>query len=114
MKTDDDNFDPKAKLKKKIKGNPAKESMIEAGRRDAHILNEHHEHLISGSLDKSFEAQFVSGAAGSDLSPYRAEGFNPDDNFLGTSDGFDLAEGLGDELAKELGWEINETQSHVA
>jgi hypothetical protein len=109
---DDDDFNPKAGTKKKAKGKPAKESMVEIARQGVHTLNEHHEHLIPASLEKSFEVTFGSGPGGIDLSSSQIDGgFVFDDNFLGTSDGFDLAGGLGDELAKELGWEINETRA---
>ena len=109
MTEDDEEFNPKTEQRKKSRAKPAKESLVETARQDAHILNEHHDLLVSGSLEKSFEDAFGSGQMGFDLSSSQiAGGFVFDDNFLGASNGFDLAEGLGDELAKELGWEINE------
>ncbi|KXN90036.1 Meiotic recombination protein rec8 [Leucoagaricus sp. SymC.cos] len=112
---DDEDFNPKSRVKKKAKGREAKESTVETARQDAHILNEHHEHLISGPLERSFEGAFGSGSGGIDLSSSQIDGrFAFEDNFFATSDGFDLAGGLGDELAKELGWEIERTQINTS
>lgn len=111
---EDEDFDPKAKPKKKDRGKHAKGLMIEMARKNAHTLNEHHDHLLSGSLEKSPEGGFHSGLNGIDLSSSQMDGgFIFEDNFLGTIDGFDLAGGLGDELARELGWEINDAQPDI-
>ncbi|KAF9453831.1 hypothetical protein P691DRAFT_771123 [Macrolepiota fuliginosa MF-IS2] len=111
---DDREFDPKAGKKKKDRAKPAKESMMEAARKEMHTLNEHHDHLLFGSLEKSVEGGLDSRSGGIDISSSQMDGgFIFEDNFLGPSDGFDLAGGLCDELAKELGWEINETQPDV-
>jgi len=105
MMESDEEFNPKAGQRKKLKAKPAKESLVEMARQNVHILNEHHDLLVSGSLEKSFEDAYGSGQF--DLSSSQiAGGFVFDDNFLGASDGFDLAGGLADELARELGWEM--------
>lgn len=110
----DEDFDPKAKPKKD-KGKIPKNSTMEVARREAHTLNEHHEHLLLDSLDMPPEGSFHSGPGGIDLSSSQVDGgFVFEDNFFGPSDGLDLVGGLADELARELGWEINETQLDIA
>jgi hypothetical protein len=108
--SDDGEFDPKNKGKRKEKAKRPKASVIETARQDKHTLNEHHEHLLSASFDNSVEGAISFAPAGIDISSSQAGRdfmFDADFNF-GLSDGFDLAGDLGDELAKELGWEINE------
>lgn len=62
-----------------------------------HTLDEHNDFFTS-SFDASFGADGVGG-----LGPSSSQaGVGLDDNFL---DGFDIAGGIGDELAKELGEE---------
>jgi hypothetical protein len=105
----DEEFDPKVQ-QAKIKG--TKDSAVGVARKDEHTLGEHHGHdnFISSSLGKNFNS-----ANGMDLSSSQFEGrFDFEDNFLGMSDGYDLAEGLGDELAKELGWAVGEVARPVA
>lgn len=99
---DDDTFDP-AKKKKKKKPVPTTASQMEAVRKEAHTLEEHHEHLFSASFDLSLNnaghADVSSSLVGADF-----------DNFFVFSDGLDLGDGpgdglgLGDDLARELGW----------
>lgn len=111
---DDEDFDPKTKQKKKDKEKHLKNSITEMARREAHTLNEHHEHLLMDSLEKSIEGSFRSGQGGIDLSSSQVDGnFVFEDNFFGPPDGLDFVGGLADELARELGWKINETQSDV-
>lgn len=104
----------KTKSRRREKTKIVKESSMETARKDDYILSEHHDIFCSGSLDKSFEGAIAPGNGTIDLSSSQIGGrFEFEDNFLGTSDGFDLAGGLGDELARELGWEINERQALV-
>jgi len=105
MMESDEEFNPKAGQRKKLKAKPAKESLVETARQNVHILNEHHDLLVSGFLEKSFEDAYGSGQFNLSSSQITG-GFVFDDNFLGASDGFDLAGGLADELARELGWEM--------
>ena len=64
-----------------------------------YTLREHHDHLFSNSFDLSFNTN-----AGMDPSSSQVGGsFALDDIFLSASDGLDVGEGLGDDLAKELG-----------
>ncbi len=110
----DEDFDPKSKSKKKDKGKISKNSIMEIARRETHTLNEHHEHLLLDSFENSAERSSHSRLGGIDLSSSQIDGgFIFEDNFFGLSDGLDLVGGLADELARELGWEINDSQPNV-
>lgn len=80
-----------------MKGKP--KSLAENPRADIHTLNENHDHLLSASFDVSLNG---SGALPPTSSQFD-EGFGFDDNFFDGLDGMDVG-GIGDELAKELGW----------
>ncbi|KAH6917396.1 Rec8 like protein-domain-containing protein [Coprinopsis sp. MPI-PUGE-AT-0042] len=104
---DDDAFNPKGTRKAKAtRKRPASTQPIETGRQDAHTLDEHYEHLLTNSFEGSFTGQ-LPGLAGSgaDFSS-QAEpaidfgGFD----FSDAMDGGDVLGGLGDELAREIGW----------
>ncbi|KAJ7092714.1 Rec8 like protein-domain-containing protein [Mycena epipterygia] len=95
----DDEFDPKPKLKKPSRKNKAPQP-AEDPRADMYTLKEHHDHLLSNSFDLSFNAN----SAGMDPSSSQiGGGFALDDIFMAASDALDVGEGLGDDLAKELG-----------
>lgn len=63
-----------------------------------HTLEEHHEHLLSASFEQSFYANDPGG----DISSSQAGPVF--ENFFAFSDGLEVGEGIGDELARELGW----------
>ncbi|EDR15587.1 uncharacterized protein LACBIDRAFT_300643 [Laccaria bicolor S238N-H82] len=69
---------------------------------DMHTLDEYHEHLLSASFDMSFNGRGVEPS-----SSQVEQAFDMNDNFFVLSDGIDIGEGLGDELAKELGWSFS-------
>ncbi|KAF7339482.1 RNA cytidine acetyltransferase [Mycena sanguinolenta] len=93
----EDEFDPKAKSKKSSRKNKAPQP-AEEPRADQYTLNEHHDHLLSNSFNLSF-----NGSSGDPSSSQHGGGFVLDDIFLAAPDGLDIGEGLGDDLAKELG-----------
>ncbi|KAF8974045.1 hypothetical protein BDZ97DRAFT_1912480 [Flammula alnicola] len=97
LEDDDADFDPSEKKKKRTKAGPKAVPQTEVLRKEAHTLEEHHEHLLSASFDLSFNNNTAH-----DLSSSQAEAAF--DNFFPFSDGLDLADGLGDDLARELGW----------
>jgi meiotic recombination protein REC8 len=105
---DDDDFDPNQKKKKRSKTVSKDAPELEAVRKEAHILDEHHEHILSASYDLSFNGS--SRDAGLDPSTVGDPGF---DNFF--SDGLEDAGGygmeLGEDLARELGWGISPVKS---
>ncbi|KAF9568401.1 hypothetical protein CPC08DRAFT_625327 [Agrocybe pediades] len=103
----DDDFDPNAKSKGKPKaGKKALPPATETMRKEQHTLDEHHEHLLSASFDLSFNAN-VPGQGPSSSQMDDA----PFDNFFPFTDGLDIGEGLGDDLARELGWNISPQKS---
>ena len=69
---------------------------------DMHTLDEYHEYLLSASFDMSFNGRGVEPS-----SSQVEQAFDFNDNFFVLSDGIDIGEGLGDELAKELGWSFS-------
>ncbi|KAJ7071043.1 Rec8 like protein-domain-containing protein [Mycena amicta] len=95
---DEDEFNPKAKSKKQNRKTKALQPAGEARAADLHTLREHHEHLLSNSFDVSFNAN-----AGMDPSSQAGSGFAMNDIFLSAADALDIGDGLGDDLAKELG-----------
>lgn len=60
-------------------------------------LKEHHEHLLSGSFDLSFQ-----GSAGIDVSSSQIDHGFPVEDFFLPGDDFDIGGGLGEDFAKEL------------
>jgi hypothetical protein len=93
----DDEFDPKSKSKKPSRKNKAPQP-AEDPRADMYTLKEHHDHLLSNSFDLSF-----NGNGTDPSSSQMGGGFALDDIFLAASDALDVGEGLGDDLAQELG-----------
>lgn len=81
-----------------MKGAPPAETI----QQDMHTLNEYHEHLLSASFDMSLNGRGVEPS-----SSQVEQAFDLNDNFFALSDGIDIGEGLGDELAKELGWSFS-------
>lgn len=65
------------------------------------MLNESHDHLLSGSFDLTFTRD--GGLLPSSSQFDEGFGFAFDDNFFSASDGLDLGGEIGDELARELG-----------
>ncbi|KAF5312434.1 hypothetical protein D9619_003276 [Psilocybe cf. subviscida] len=94
----DEDFNDKSKGKRKGRGGAPLASQTEAVRKEMHTLEEHHEHLLSASFEQSCHA----GDAGVDISSSQAEPLF--ENSFAFSDGLELGEGIGDELARELGW----------
>ncbi|KAJ7492632.1 Rec8 like protein-domain-containing protein [Mycena latifolia] len=94
----DDEFDPKAKSKKSSRKNKVLQPPAEDLRADNYTLKEHHDHLLSNSFDLSFDANSMDPS-----SSQMEGGFALDDIFLAASDALDIGEGLGEDLAKELG-----------
>ncbi|KAF8213061.1 Rec8 like protein-domain-containing protein [Mycena galopus ATCC 62051] len=92
----EDEFNPKVKSKKS-KGKNKAPQPAEEPRADRFTLQEHHDHLLSNSFDLSFNGNGV------DPSSQNGGGFALDDIFLAAPDGLDIGDGLGDDLAKELG-----------
>ncbi|KAF7347844.1 RNA cytidine acetyltransferase [Mycena venus] len=93
----EDEFDPKSKSKKSTRKNKAPQP-AEEPRADLYTLQEHHDHLLSNSFDLSFNGNGMDPS-----SSQNGGGFALDDIFLAAPDGLDIGEGLGDDLAKELG-----------
>ncbi|KAA1471501.1 hypothetical protein DENSPDRAFT_776904 [Dentipellis sp. KUC8613] len=98
--SDDEYGKPKKGGKK-----PAKKSIpfLEQARENLHTLNENLEQMLSGSFDMSFLGSAIGGM---DPSSSQIDGgldFGFDDNIFAPVDGLDLGDGIGDELAKELG-----------
>ncbi|KAI0309026.1 hypothetical protein OF83DRAFT_1089355, partial [Amylostereum chailletii] len=95
---EDESDDEYGRPKKK----PKKPSAVENVRANLHTLDENLEQMLSGS----FDASFMSGAAGGGEQSSQVDdgyGFNVfEDNPFVAADGFDLGQ-IGDELANELG-----------
>ncbi|KAF9526495.1 Rec8 like protein-domain-containing protein [Crepidotus variabilis] len=104
----DSDFDPTQKQKKTAKR--AAPSLPEQVRKEAHTLEEHHEDILAASYDLSFNASGGDPAGGLDPSSSQIGGGF--DNFF-FSDGIDAGEGLGlgDDLARELGWGFSPMKS---
>lgn len=100
-----------ATKKKQGKSTVKTVAKTEAPRKEAHTLEEHHDHLLSASFDLSFDK-----AASGDISSSQAAGGFED--FFACSDGLDLGDGLGDglgeDLARELGWAASPVKSVVS
>ncbi|KAL6309946.1 hypothetical protein BKA93DRAFT_722097 [Sparassis latifolia] len=106
----DDEFDPTAKKKQKQKPREKPSSLVENGRPNLHMLDEHHDHLLSGSFDVSFNGNAFEGAVPS--SSQFDGGFGFSDDLFALPEGIDLGGEIGDELARELGegWGISQNQ----
>ncbi|KAG2023509.1 hypothetical protein CC2G_001155 [Coprinopsis cinerea AmutBmut pab1-1] len=108
---DDDDYDPnKVNKGPKAKAKPTSTQAVEAVRKEAHTLEEHHQHLLT----TSFDASFVGNLPGFDSSSQPAAVIDFDDqNIFDFSDGIDVGDvlgGLGDDLAREIGWASPEKQ----
>lgn len=97
---DDGDFDPETQNKKRSKASTKATPGVETVRKETHTLDEHHDHLLSASYELSFSQSGLLGAEGLSSSQVEA----PFENFFPFSDGLDLGDGLGDDLARELGW----------
>ena len=96
------NSDLKKSKKKRPSNKPAPET--EVARRDPHTLEEHHEHLLSVSFDASFHV-------GNDNDPSSSQMDGGFDFFPLFSDLLDVGDGLGDDLAREIGWNTSPAKS---
>lgn len=99
----DDEFDPTAK-KAKQKGKPRSKppsSAIENARANLHTLDEHHDHLLSGSFDASFNGSGFGGIVPSSSQIDGGLDFN--DDLFALPGGLDFGGDFGDDLARELG-----------
>lgn len=105
MDEDDDEFDPVGKKKRRSKPAPTNALPTEVLRKEKHTLEEHHEHLLSASFDLSFNH---NSRGMEELSSQAGAAF---DNFFPFSDGIDLGDGLGDDLAREIGWAVSPAKS---
>lgn len=76
-------------------------------RKETHTLDEHHDHLLSASYELSFSQSGPLGGEGASSSQVEA----PFENFFPFSDGLDLGDGLGDDFARELGWDVSPAKS---
>ena len=107
MDEGDDEFNPIDKTKGRNKPTLSKVVLpTEVLRKENHTLEEHHEHFLSASFDLSFINN--SHGMGNLPSSQAAAAF---DDFFPFSDGIDLGEGLGDDLAREIGWAVSPAKS---
>ncbi|KDR84977.1 hypothetical protein GALMADRAFT_131737 [Galerina marginata CBS 339.88] len=105
LEDDDGDLELNDRKKKRTKINLKAAPPPEALRKEAHTLDEHHEHLLSYSFDLSI----TSNAPGPGVSSSQPDvGF---DNFFPFSDGLGVGDGLGDDLARELGWAVSPVKS---
>ncbi|PPQ76339.1 hypothetical protein CVT26_008967 [Gymnopilus dilepis] len=103
----DGDFDPNSNSEKKKRGKVNKAvPQIETVRKEAHTLDENHDYLLSASFDLSFNQDAVQGPMASS-----SQADATFDNFLPFSDGLDFGDGLGDDLARELGWGLSPAKS---
>lgn len=107
LEDDDGNFDPEARNKKRSKPSAKVLPGTETARKETHTLDEHHDHLLSASYELSFSHSGPPAAEGPSSSQMDA----PFENFFPFSDGLDLGDGLGDDLARELGWSLSPVKS---
>ena len=107
LEDDDGDFDPETQNKRRAEASAKVAPRVETARKETHTLDEHHDHLLSASYELSFSQPGPLGAEGPSSSQVEAsfEDFFP---FL---DGLDLGEGLGDDLARELGWDVSPVKS---
>ncbi|KAI0335243.1 hypothetical protein GY45DRAFT_1268246 [Cubamyces sp. BRFM 1775] len=114
----DEDYDPKskrAKSKGKQKQKDAPSSAIVEHARALHTLDEHHDHLFTGSHSDSHRG----GAPGDGVDPSSSQfdggfGFGFDDNVFALPEGAGGAD-IGDELARELGedWGVSAPQTQA-
>jgi len=107
---DDEDFDPNQKRKKRSKIVSKDVAEPEAVRKEAHTLEEHHEHILSASYDMSFNGSGRDAELDRSTSQVGGPGF---DNFFsdGLEDGGGFGLELGEDLARELGWAISPIKS---
>lgn len=103
---DDGVFDPETHNKRRANAN-AKVARAETARKETHTLDEHHDHLLSASYELSFSQPGPLGAEGPTSSQVEA----PFENFFPFFDSLDLGDGLGDDFARELGWDVSPVKS---
>ncbi|KAF8807392.1 hypothetical protein BYT27DRAFT_7099303 [Phlegmacium glaucopus] len=107
LEDDDGDFDPETQNKKRSKASAKAAPKAETARKETHTLDEHHDHLLSASYEVSFSQLGPPGAE----CPSSSQVDAPFENFFPFSDGLDLGEGLGDDLARELGWGVSPVKS---
>jgi hypothetical protein len=104
----DGDFDPDMNQNKRRSRASAKVAPgAETARKETHTLDEHHDHILSASYELSFSQPGPLGAEG----PSSSQAEAPFGNFFPFSDGLDLGDGLGDDLARELGWGVSPVKS---
>ncbi|KAJ3513821.1 hypothetical protein NLJ89_g2734 [Agrocybe chaxingu] len=106
----DEDFDPASKRKKPVRVAQKDTDKPEAVRKEVHTLDEHHEHLLSASFDLSFQVGPGRGL-GEGANPSSSQADVSFDNFFPFSDGLEVGDGLGDDLARELGWAVSPIKS---
>jgi len=106
---DDGYFDPDTQNKRRSKASAkvAPKAETQTARKETHTLDEHHDHLLSASYESSFSQLAPLDAEG----PSSSQADAPFENFFPFSDGLDLGDGLGDDLARELGWGVSPVKS---
>ena len=107
LEDDDGDFIPETQNKRRAEASARVASRAETARKETHTLDEHHDHLLSASYELSFSQPGPLGAEGPSSSQVEA----PFENFFPFFDGLDLGDGLGDDLAKELGWDVSPVKS---
>ena len=101
---DDDDFDAETQDKKRSKARAKVAPATETVRKETHTLDEHHDHILSASYELSFSQPGPDG-------PSSSQAEVSFENFFPFSDGLDLGDGLGDDLARELGWGVSPVKS---